>query len=263
MQYVKLFGERNTGTTWIENLLRANLATKLVRVTAAKVRETFVARGSAGFEEDMDAFFVSRRGVNFGWKHRAVTPADLAETPKFGETGFVFLTKDPYWFVRSLHRNPYNRLADRARKAPLDDFAVRPWPLLMRDELGPGTLANPFELWNRKVRSYLDTCDQLPPGKAVWLRYEDALVDDEREIRRIAATLGLAGPETFTPWETSTKGDAEKDRAHYQRKYLASDYHAHFSREALTVASQTLAPDLMARLGYTFALIPEAPAIET
>lgn len=253
LRYIKLFGERNSGTTWLEKLIRHNLDAKLLIITAEKIRKRGGYRGRADFEGAMDHFFLNEGRVNFGWKHRAVSVSSLVQRAKYPDTAFIFLTKDPYWFVRSLWRNPYNRLARNTKKLELSQFAQKPWPLLARDEIDGESLTSPFKLWSHKVRSYLETVEGLPTGKATLIRYEDVLVDPESELRKAAATLGVDHGETFRNWETDTKGGSAYGADYYKQRYLSANYSDFFDEAALEMAARDLDRDLLDRLGYSLA----------
>lgn len=254
MRYLKIFGERNSGTTWLEALARRNLQVSLLLITAEDVRNNFTGKGSDGFEADMDAYFATDGRVNFGWKHKAVSIDSLRADPKFADTVFIFLVKNPYWFVRSLWKHPYNAKAAYAKRMDLDRFAQTPWPLLGRDELGPGQLANPFALWSGKVASYVETLAELPQDRAVLLRYEDLLRDAEHELRRVAAQLGLAHGAEFRPFELDTKIRSAQDVDYYREKYLTENYRDYFSDASLDAAALALDPELLARLDYPLVL---------
>src|SRR5690554_5707917 len=97
---IKVYGERNTGTNYLEQLLELNV--DLPRLPG--VVPSFVARLDRGAEASRDAWFRLTRRWNLGWKHQAApTPAQRASW-RCGGVLFVTLTKNPYSWALSMHR---------------------------------------------------------------------------------------------------------------------------------------------------------------
>lgn len=90
MKNVKIYGERNTGTIYLEWLLKSNLEIKIDKSPV------------------------------LGWKHRLVPSlADLEDEIR-EETLFICLVKNPYSWLLSMHKRPYHH--EVLKKFSFSDF---------------------------------------------------------------------------------------------------------------------------------------------
>jgi len=90
MRKIKIYGERNTGTIYLEWLLKKNLDVELVD----------------GFE--------------FGWKHRlAPGEEEMTEVMK-REVIYLCLIKNPYSWLLSMHKRPYHH--EKLRELSFAEF---------------------------------------------------------------------------------------------------------------------------------------------
>lgn len=90
MKFVKIYGEQNSGTIYLEWLLKKNLDAVL-----------------------LDSY-------DFGWKHRiAPTDDELNEKMKT-EVLYLCLVKNPYSWLISMHKRPYNH--ESLKKLSFSDF---------------------------------------------------------------------------------------------------------------------------------------------
>ena len=90
MRFIKIYGEQNSGTIYLEWLLNKNLDTTL-----------------------LDSY-------EFGWKHR-IAPSEDELTEKIKqEVLFLCLVKNPYSWLISMHKRPYHH--ESLRKLSFLDF---------------------------------------------------------------------------------------------------------------------------------------------
>ena len=90
MRFIKIYGEQNSGTIYLEWLLNKNLDTTL-----------------------LDSY-------EFGWKHR-IAPSEDELTDKIKqEVLFLCLVKNPYSWLISMHKRPYHH--ESLRKLSFLDF---------------------------------------------------------------------------------------------------------------------------------------------
>ena len=144
---IKLYGERNTGTNYLSKLIELNLnAEQIPGVAPASVQK--IQQALPGKELIRDIYFQYSYKKNLGWKHTHVKP--YKQTSR--NLAFLTLTKNPYAWLLSLHRNPYHQ--HYTRKPSFKDFLQQPWRTVRRDNL-KHTIKNPIELWNLKNQSYL------------------------------------------------------------------------------------------------------------
>jgi len=105
-QRVKIYGERNTGTSYLEALLVRNLAVDCLRGGVPRSIRRFFADS----ERARDWYFQATYRNNLGWKH-ACLPAEsqlaIARTDST-EVLLLTLTKNPYAWLLSFYRKPYH-----------------------------------------------------------------------------------------------------------------------------------------------------------
>lgn len=242
---LKLYGERNTGTNWLEHLVGLNLDVELFP-SVAPVWLRKLQGKAPGTEWLRDLWFRTTTGRTFGWKHALVDPARSGFERRAVQqrVGFVCLVKHPAAWLLSLYRRPY----DHYWGAPgeLATFATSPWYTVGR-ELAPKSYPNPISLWNAKAAGYLALAARLP---AVVMRYEDLLSDPAARIDDIATRFGLRrrGP-GFKNDEDSTKRDDTKF-AEYQRYYGDELWRAKLPREVAQTVAKQIDGRLLEQLGY-------------
>ena len=150
---VKIYGERNSGNIYLEWLLAKNLEVDILDSPA------------------------------YGWKHR-LAPSDQELTPEMkSNTVFVCLIKNPYSWLLSMHKRPYNH--ESLRKLPFSEFLKYSF----------GDYRNPIIMWNQKIKSYLDLKNYVP--QYILFKYEDLLEDFKVELNRFADQFGLEKPELY------------------------------------------------------------------
>lgn len=90
MRFIKIYGEQNSGTIYLEWLLKKNLDATL-----------------------LDSF-------DFGWKHRIAPMEDELTDKMKAEVLFLCLVKNPYSWLISMHKRPY--FHESLRKLSFLDF---------------------------------------------------------------------------------------------------------------------------------------------
>ncbi len=169
---LQLFGERCSGTNYVAELLRRNVG---LRAT--------------------DEF-----GWKHGWPQGVIGPA--------ADCVFAIVVRDPFDWVRSLHRQPWHAAAP-LRDRPLAQFLREPWwcewgrdmtlaahdarrGTEMMHERDPATgerFANVMRLRTAKLRAWL-ALEQRVQHVAV-VRYEHAAGEPRRFVREFAQRFGL------------------------------------------------------------------------
>lgn len=251
----KLYGERNAGTNYVEQLVRLNLDAEVIRgyvprsyiplFLAKKIRVGFPKIGGRLNEAGLDHYFTSHFDETLGWKHMCPDPEAIGEE-KRRRVRFACLVKNPYaWFV-SLHRMPHHR---GSMPGPIEEFAGELFPIKRaREGLDVDGLL-PMELWNVKARAYLEFVERVTHGAVI--RYEDFLTDEKAEISRLRAVLNLAARPEFTPVPhpmklvSTTQSQGDFKTYHRERKWLAA-----LTPRTIEILNEQLDHDLAARLGY-------------
>ncbi|MEM0908958.1 MAG: hypothetical protein AAGJ94_16450 [Pseudomonadota bacterium] len=267
-EFIKLYSERNSGSNWLRSIVDANIDARSFPLTGKERRQipgqdrmpkeirkltrALPPRDPKEFEARKDKINEVRSKWSFGWKHCAPQLETLQESSLFDKTAFIFLVKNPYWFVRSLHTRPYNRLVNN--KVTLDKFATQPWPLQGRDGLTGEYVDSPIHLWQEKLRAYLAVMEAVP-DKTILIKYEECIVDIEAVLRQIAEKFSVPRLE-LKVMTADSKSGVERDPNYYINKYLATDYEKYFSAKSLAFMNAALDQDLTGSLGYETAKIP-------
>lgn len=241
---VKIYGERNTNTNYLSELIRLNLdLPELPGVVPADIKR-YQDKWS-GNEWLRDLYFLSSYGRNLGWKHTAVDWPRLKKTGlyKRNRVTVVTLTKNPYAWLLSLYKRPYHQYY--AKKPTFSEFLVRPWKTVWREGL-PRWVESPVHLWNAKNASYLREADE---GRALHLRAEDTLIDPQQVIERIAQVSGAMRVDEFRNVLNSTK-DGSKDFNYYRNYYLGEGWRSELSGKDIRVINERLDESLIDRYGY-------------
>ena len=251
LRYFKVMGERNTGTNFLHQLIAGSTSgiEGLVHGSNDSVKKS-----TQGLPENLQ-YFARQRAIdilrkqefshNFGWKHARVDPAYLQQSPRFAETLFVFIVRNPFYFLSALFRRPYNLLPragdDKSR------FLRSPILLNERDNIcGTATLENPVRLWSIKTRSYVQTAAQIE--RALLIRYEDLVAQPDSILAMLAKKGAETAPNVQVP-QQSTKGD-NLTFGDYARKTAAYDYRSDHSASDIGFITEQLDAETLDQLGY-------------
>lgn len=237
---LKVYGERNTGTRYLSQLLTGNLDVRLLNGAAPRMLGWFWPDSEAV----RDAYFRLTVRSNLGWKHRLPPRPDdpLLLAAGARETGFVTVVKNPYSWLLSLLRRQYS--AGRVYGS-VEELVTSPWTTVGR-ECAPPQFAGAVDMWNRKYAA----CLALPGERTVNLRYEDLLGDPATQIATVAKRLGLAQRHAaFSNVESSTKRSAQGFED-YRRYYLEERWREKLTDRELALIGERLDPAVMAAYGY-------------
>ena len=155
---MKIYGERNTGTNFLTQLIRQNFVCEIVPGTLAEARpgyrdileheiETTIADAAKRIlvrQIRLDEFFRGNRWTTLGWKHSVPPTETIRSHPDKSNILFVIVTKNPYAWALSLFRRPYENVA-LDRPHDLLSFITEPWLAGDRDNT-PVILRSPVEL---------------------------------------------------------------------------------------------------------------------
>ena len=153
---LKILGERNTGTNWLERMLtnampsvdivHGNLpapyqaAFRSIKLVAGERRARPIV------ESLRDRAFEKHFDRTLGWKHASARAISDNLDRASGEVVVVAMTKNPYSWLMSLHRRPYSvDHQEERRSASLSEFVATSWPTVGR-EYGPDHYQGPVEM---------------------------------------------------------------------------------------------------------------------
>ncbi|MEM6483713.1 MAG: hypothetical protein AAF662_01830 [Pseudomonadota bacterium] len=264
MSLIKIYGERNTGTNYLEQLISANFGPVLYpgnqpihrRALYRTVHLCFPdALAFRTVERLRDRWEFANFETSLGWKHAQVPCVpEGSRYPK--NIGFVTMTKNPFAWLVSLYRRPYQnaRLGTRPGQESRRDtvsfleFLESPWETVGR-EFGPQAYETPIDMWNRKTRAYL-ALQKLGPH--LHLRYEDLLSDTLKTLASIERMFNLArSADELADIDKDVKGSS-KSKEDYRLAYTQHHWRRRYSSEERSFAEERLDPELMNQLEYTF-----------
>lgn len=270
IRFSKVFGERNTGTNFMDELVKANcpelrhiMNVRLPMRTLDQDRRLDEEGNPAGYELRLREHYKGlalrfaierykdlanrpRQHYNFGWKHSAVSIDEMRDSTLYDKTAFVFVVRNPYQYLLSLHRRPYALLP--IRPMPLARFIRHPIIPVDRDNLPDHSyLTSPLELWNLKVRSYMEAVEQCET--AVLFRYEDVVVDPETVGKTLSA-LDIKVRNPIVPPEQATKSSDTATFDEYRKRVLTPLQAPLFNKEDTAFIRSVLDADLCETLGY-------------
>lgn len=241
---IKIYGERNTNTNYMSELIRLNLKVKEISGTVPKSILT-LQKCLPGNELIRDLYFRHTYNQNLGWKHSRVNSdrilkhnANLKE-----KIAVVSITKNPYSWLLSLHRRPYHQYY--RNKPDFESFLTTPWKTLARDNTDR-VVASPIALWNIKNLSYL----QLEQSQALNLTTEEIFLDPKSVIEKISKIFSIQkSSDTFVDYQRSTK-DSQKNGDYYRDYYLNEKWRDKISAEAISIINASIDRELMTHFGY-------------
>lgn len=247
--HVKVFGERNTGTNFLVESLALN-APQLEHLThehssllPALAYRVPGAVGQRLYNWALDRQRALEEPVNLGWKHGAIEPDRIGHLDLSERTLMICMTRNPYYFLNSLYRRPYNIIPQpKGDRRSFLSTAITP---NRRDRVGSRDLPSPASLWSLKTRSYLESADRL---NLCVVRYED-LVNDFPSFFEALRTSGVSLNRELQIPMKSSKGDAMQF-SDYVAKTNAFDPREQFSTEELELIRPHLDADICNRLGY-------------
>lgn len=226
--YAKIYGERNSGTRFVEQLIRANFGVVCLKGDTS-IFEYMQALGSRLPKETsgtfrsavMDIDCQRTRLSDFGWKHGIPPRDEILSAPHARHTIFIGLAKHPVSWLRSLARRPYSPGERIPRK--FSQFLRYNWPLAPRDNLPGVEHIDVVKLWNVKNAAIRD----LPSitDRCIVIAYEDILQDPSGFLTRVGNYV-FAKREKFVWSIPSTKDDGtsfEEYRAKYDLRNIYRD----------------------------------------
>lgn len=252
--FVKVFGERNTGTRALIRMLGAQDS---VTLRPEGVPAALNLAGNRGLRGQIDTMFTGKLRRQYhdavldmehegacptlDWKHAA---------PRWGK-GFVehrahvvFCVRDPYSWVISLAKHPYHR-HEKVRN--LAEFIERPWLTMRRDNLAP-ILVSPLELWNQKGRAYL----RFRRGAEVpveEIKFETFVEAPVQEVERVLNAFAIPF-EVVREVAVSTK-DAKTSYAEIAAEYRHCAWRRELTHDVVLAINERLDWDVADSFGYT------------
>lgn len=243
MNFVKIYGERNTGTNYLEQLILNNLEVEVLRYFPNRRIEKYIR-----YEIQLSILFELKSKKYLGWKHG--NPR-IQAINKFneGKLLIITITKNPYSYLLSLYKRPYHYKGDK--NTSFKNFLACKWKtIFLMENSGKKFYKNPIEIWNEKNNSYLNLRKKVNK-EVLNIRYEDLLANPEEVMLKISRNLGvkIKNEGGFKNILSSTKLD-DKKYDDYKRFYLSEKWKEELTYEAIELINVSLDFELLKRLNY-------------
>ena len=243
---VKIFGERNTATRAVKQMLRATDGVTLVNSKRPDELgnvewANLMASINLYIQDDWRKVYMDALRDNVShydapiamWKHAAPRWDDAFIDQ---DVCTIFCVRNPYSLALSMACKPYHMKARRT-----DDFLTfikRPWLTERRDNTGI-ILRSVMDLWNNKLRAYADFADQaeLSDGKVAYVRFEDFVANPARTLAN--ALAGFGATTAPSPIAESTKNHGKP------LSELQSFYESEAWRNRLTASTVSAINELL------------------
>ena len=202
VQSFKIFGERHTGTNALSSFIIENFNIKFLYYDY------------------------------LGWKHR-LAPNET-EIQKFAtqETIFLFTFRNPYSWLKAMHRDPYYYHYPKITELNFFEFV----------QFQIEDYENLIMLWNQKNLSYLEMINKVPISMLV--KVEDFHNDQQSYFDKISSKIEFNG--NFIPMERYLNGRGQSS----EKSVTESLSIPNLSREEIEVINRYLDKDLMKELNY-------------
>ncbi|RCL40873.1 MAG: hypothetical protein DBW96_02905 [SAR86 cluster bacterium] len=202
VQSFKIFGERHTGTNALSSFVIENFNIKFLYYDY------------------------------LGWKHR-LAPNET-EIQKFAtqETIFLFTFRNPYTWLKAMHRDPYYYHYPKITELNFFDFV----------QFQIEDYENLIMLWNQKNSSYLEMINKVPISMLV--KVEDFHNDQQSYFNKISSKIEFNG--NFIPMDRYLNGRGQSS----DKSVTESLTVPNLSREEIEVINRYLDKDLMKELNY-------------
>ncbi|MEP2531793.1 hypothetical protein [Shimia sp.] len=221
---LKLLGERNSGTSFLESLLRTHfdlslfdslpIVTHEMTPFAPKGPFPRLPNGQAAHEAMTDHLHYEQLPQNGGWKHAAPSQRFVDEflTPK--APAVLIIVRHPASWLKSMHRNPFHSLMQET--PDFARFLRQPWLTVERDGVAPRYHDSLLALMVLKMKMHADLLANYE--NSALIRYED-LVQSPEETLRILDKQPLSPIKTPDAQEDA-RGFISSKRAFWQRRKM-------------------------------------------
>lgn len=164
---IKIFGERHTATNALTLFIQKN-------------------------------FEGQHRYYDFlGWKHRRAPKKQEWGKQDYQNTLFIFTVRNPYTWLKAMHREPYYPHQPQITQLNFRDFILHS----IED------YENCIQMWNEKYNGYAEMSKDVP--HSLFIRMEDFLRNQEDIYKQLSTILRPFN--TFQPYNKYISGFGEKD----------------------------------------------------
>lgn len=242
---IKIYGERNSGTNYLEKLIKLNLKTEVLDFQT-NWRTIFLLK-LIRYDFIQDFVWNLQLKKTLGWKH-GCAPIEEIQEYNTATVIIITITKNPYAFLYSLYKNPYHIKGDKPSN--FSKFIQQKWKTRKRDLCKKKYLDSPIELWNIKNKSYVNLKTKSTKN-IINITYEQLIKNPEKCIHSIAekGSIEFLHNREFQNYHKSTK-DSEITYNEYKDYYLAEKWGSKFTAEDLIYIKSKIDNGLMSYFNY-------------
>lgn len=243
---IKVYGERNTGTNYLHDLIAENLQIELlpgIMPSSFVFRQKFLLRQ----EFIIDLYDRLTYHKTLGWKHALVADKEqILKSKVYNDKKifFVTITKNPYSWLLSLYMRPYHLKVNKDMS--FREFIQMPWESVSR-ERSKKIFENPIQLWNEKNRAYMELGKNFD---TVNVTYEDLLYSPEAIVEKIKDRFSLNNKsDGFKNIMDSTKSESTKFED-YRDYYLQEAWKEKLADDDIGFINQFLNKEILEYFKY-------------
>lgn len=242
--HVKIFGERNTNTNYLSQLIDLNFDLVQRKGTVPKAINSFNRILFNNSEWYKNIYFSLTEHVNLGWKHKYVDSKAFSSSDK--SLLIITLTKNPYAWLLSMYRNPYHMAVNP--NLSFSEFLRSDIVPLSRENLKDQKKINIIELWNIKNRSYL----AIEHPYKLNLKSIDLITNTESILSFIKNHFSINYTSgKFEDYSRSTK-DKSKDKLYYLNYYKNELWRDKLSEADYAFINDSLDQAVMDSFGFNY-----------
>lgn len=254
---IKIFGERNTGTRAVKQMLcRAPHLTLQQGSLALEKRDASWCQLHEAvnlyYQDDwrrlyMDALRDDGRQDSdqiFAWKHAA---PDWSMGYLKHQIDVIFMLRNPYSWALSTACKPYHIKGPRT--SDFTKFITRPWLTERRDNVS-AVLPSVMDLWTTKVTAYSDFAKMAEHFgmTSYFMLFESFILDPKAAVSQALNAFGITA-EGVKKIDASTKLGG-KNLTEAQRFYRDENWKLRLTRTSVAQINALLDVDLVKSFGY-------------
>lgn len=193
LPFAKVYGERHTGIATVEALLDKRFEVMCPRTQADGPMALSFLRAALGGEvrRHGSVFDVNDRAfrrTGLGWRHGAPPVETVARSAFLDETLFVFLYRDPWSWLRAMHRTPLNPFLRDKKAEAFGEFLRAPFPTSLRDRVDLPEEATALDVYQAKLRAALAFQARFP-DRSLFVSWEMLGGNQRRVVKRMERHL--------------------------------------------------------------------------
>jgi len=245
---IKIYGERNTGTNYLDKLIRLNFDARILRGSADQIINIPLISYLLNSECYKNVFFKLTFNKNLGWKHSDINNNRLLKSiNENNNLRIIIIVKNPYSFLLSLHNNPYHNW--KLKNLTFEKFIEAPWKPVGRENLG-NIILNSVQLWNIKTYGYLKV-KSLFPNIVTIIKYEELIANPFEVIKTISNKLNINCKQPLQNYFDSTKSPT-RDYDYYYKYYINEEWRNQLDTKSINTINKYLDINLIENLNYKF-----------